>query len=212
MAVVWGCASSLRTTPSPPDAFNVVQNHGWQVIRPDLWVGMDAPAMFGGNSAGEWPKVYRHAYTELPSGLPDGRKARDIDMAFFPDLMVGSRASDDFFPTSGIDQRFMIGPALNKQQTGISTMHIAIQLALWMGFKRLGFAGIDLEKATDYAFPEHSRKWTLAQVRKVNQLLQEEYRWFKWFTPAAEKRGVTCVCLSPSSRLANLMEVVKCQG
>lgn len=214
LAVVWGCGESLRTVMAPDGAFNIVQNHGWQLVHPDLWVGMDTPAMFSSpdgehNSAGDWPKVYRGVYAELPSGLPDGRKARDIPLAHFADLAVGDRMSEDFFPNRGQEQKFMCGKARDAQNTGISTMHVAIQVALWMGFKRLGFAGIDLNKATSYAFRDKSDKWTLKQIIKVNQLLNEEFRWFRWFVPAAVKRGIECVCLAPESRLKELMP---CQG
>jgi len=198
-AVIYGCGSSLHTASTQGVGFRIVQNHAWRVVEPDLWVGLDPPAMFDDPDTGRhlsdtiFPKVYRGTYPDLPA-YPNRAepRARDIPFAHFADVVTADR--DAIFANHGLEQKFMWTK---------NTMHLAIQVALWMGFTDIAFAAVDLQG--HYAFPEIERKWTLAQIKKVNQLLQEEFRWFKWFIPEATRRGIRISCLSPQSRLMELL-------
>jgi len=196
-AVIYGSGQSLISAPVPEDAFRIVFNRAWQVVEPHLWVGLDRPAIFdspnGHLSATTFPKVYRGFFSSYPALPGDSTQlARDIPCAHFADTATGDR--DEIFANHGLDQTFLWTE---------NTMHFAIQIALWMGFRDLAFAGIDLHGR--YFSREIQQRLTLRQIKASNQLLVEEFRWFKRFIPEANRRGIRISCLSPGSKLMELL-------
>jgi len=193
-AMIYGCASSLKEAPVNPKGYlRIVQNMGYKVIEPHIWIGMDEPEWFGPEfSEMPYRKVWRGNYAgNLVANIP----AKEYPEMYFMDVVKQDR--HELFYRKGLDCQFVwVG----------NTMVAAIHLALWMGFKTIGFAGIDLQGM--YFDDKDS---TLTEQEKINtkRLLEEEFEFMTWLVGCGRATGITFENYSKTSRLSEIMPTIK---
>jgi hypothetical protein len=186
--VIYGSGPSLKTAPNIPGAFRLVQNHAARFVEPHLWVGLDDPALYDYIAYAPFRRVYRGNYAD---NLVDGIPARRLPDSYFADVKEMSPIS--IFEQKGIDAAFM----WNK-----NTLAFAVQMALWLGFRVVSFAGIDLKGA--YA---DGRELSEVDRLDCEKLWDEQLAFMKWLAERASARQIRVTCLSPESRLATVMPV-----
>lgn len=187
-AMIYGCGESVKDADTSPEGYTkIVQNYSHNIIQPDIWIGMDKPEAFGRKLLDTpYKKVFRGNYANM---LVDGIPACEFPETYWIDVSKQKRASVLY--NKGINCPFYWNQ---------NTFQVAIHLALWMGFKTLAFAGIDLQgKYFD------NRKLTKQQVARTELLLVEEFNWMKWFAECAKKLGITLENMSLTSRLTEII-------
>ena len=127
------CGSGMGLTDYVPDPknFHICINAAWKIVRPDIWVGMDSPAYFGKELMDQmFRKVLKGGSQE---DLVDGFKVQSYPETYFP--------SDAEVPLENVMLDRRAEPTFVWQKNSFIP---AIQLAVWMGFRRIGFAGVNL--------------------------------------------------------------------
>jgi len=192
-AMLYGCGQSLLTAPSTPNAVRFVQNHAHRIVTPHVWTALDKPEAFTDclRKPG-FPKVMRGNFSsDLSGGIP----ARDWPDTYFADVAEGS-FDLMFFGDSGIDAKFVWA-----KNTMATTLHIM----LWMGFRDIVFAGVDLHGSYF-----DGRILTNEQEESQARLHDQEFVWLKQFADCCRRRVIQLRTVDASSRLAEIMEV--CDG
>jgi hypothetical protein len=191
-AMIYGCGPSLNTAPKTPEGyFRIVQNMGFKSVEPHVWLGMDDPDFWDQDFFNSpFRKVLRGSFGGAEA---KGQPVKDFPETYFIDVKAQSR--DSVFLNRGLDCQFY----WNK-----NTMQVAIHLALYMGFKTIAFAGIDLQG--DYF---DKRELSDSKRAELNQLLKEEFTWLKWFAEVTEKTGITLENYSENSRLNEIPNIRK---
>jgi len=190
-AMIYGCGTSLNTANVAPSGyFRIVQNKAYERVVPHVWVGLDTPDIFSKeHTASAYRKVYRGNHgLELVDGIP----AREYPETYFADVVPLPK--EEIFTQKGLNCQFVWQK---------NTLTVAIQLAIYMGFKTIGFTGIDLQG--DYF---DNRTLTDAEQKKIDMLLAEEFEFMKWLCSAASLSGIALENHSPNSRLCEIMKTV----
>lgn len=188
-AVIYGSGESLKEVDKAPAGYmRIVQNWAVKEVEPHIWIGMDKPETFGRELMDTpFRKVFRGSYAgELVDGIP----AKEYPETYFIDVKQQDRGA--VFHNRGLDCQFY----WNK-----NTMQVAIHLALWMGFKHLAFAGVDLRG--NYV---DGRELTAKEKADTERLLKEEFEWMKWFKMCS---GFGNIKLENMSGKGRLNEIIK---
>jgi len=190
-AVVCGTGESLNEHVRDDEKFYFVLNHGYQKVRPDVWVGLDKPALWADNGLLSKPfcKVLRG---NMANDIVYGKEARLYPNTYWADIKALTLS--DIFNQKGIDAVF---------HWSKNSMTMALQLAVWMGFKRIELVGVNLGGESFnklYSKPE--------DVARQNQLYDEQVKFFQWFHKSAQIEGITVVSATLDSRLNSFMECI----
>ena len=188
-AVIYGSGESLKEVDKFPKGYmRIVQNKAVSEVEPHIWIGMDEPEADFGRELMESPfrKVFRGNYAGM---LVDGIPAKEYPETYFIDVKPQNKSV--VFGNRGLDCSFY----WNK-----NTMQVTIHLALWMGFKTIAFAGVDLGGS-------YFDKRKLSKKRKANtdRLLKQQFEWMKWFVKACKRAGITLENMSENSRLKEII-------
>lgn len=189
-AMLYGSAMSLHDSDKAPNGYmRIVQNRSFKLVEPHIWIGMDEPSVFGKELLDTpYRKVFRGNHSQC---LVNGVKAREYPETYWMDVNDTKRES--IFFNRGLDCQFF----WNK-----NTMQTALHMILWMGFKSIGFSGIDLGgKYFD------DRKLTDQQIEETNLLLHQEFEFMRWFCEICNNQSISLSCFSKKSRLSELMPV-----
>jgi len=193
--VIFGSAPSLDAADKDEKGcFRIVLNDAYKKVMPHLYVAMDKPDYPHLQGVLDLPcrKVYRGQYSECEG--KGGRKAKEFGDVYFADIEPGEKGH--VFYRRDRDAKFLW---LNN------TLTVSVHLAVWMGFKKIIFSGIDLtmgrfEGGTSAAAERQSLTATLRD---------QEFAFLKWFAASAPAAGIEVVNRSETSRLR---EFIKTEG
>jgi len=176
--VICGCGPSLATTAIPEDRYKIVLNDAYKTVEPDMWVALDEPSIFG-------PEIIKTSCVKVLRGghqaeLVDEREAASFPGTFFADLKDLPR--ECVFDHPHLDYLFVW-----KKQT----MIFATQLAWYLGFSDVAFAGVDLRDGRHVP-----KEFTEDQLKKDRMVWAQQAEYFNWWVPEAMKRGITVSSLS----------------
>ena len=186
-ALIYGTGPSLATAPTPPDRLRISLNFAFLKIEPHIAVAMDFPALFGDLVHRPFMKVFRGNYGVE---LVDGREARLYPGTFFADTDMKNRPHEAMFNHAGDDTVFIWTK---------TTLAVAVHLALWLGYRNLGFAGVDLSNNLVPGQP----------MTSTDQTLEQEYQWMRWFAKESKRRGIILGTYSQESRLTEIMPILE---
>lgn len=170
--VICGCGPSLAEAEIPEDRYKIVLNDGYKTVKPDMWVALDKPDIFGMDIM-ERPcaKILRGGHQ---TELVEGREARTFPNTFFGDLRDLPR--ECVFDHPHLDYLFV----WQRQ-----TMIFATQMAWYLGFGDVAFAGVDLRDGRHIP-----KEFTEAEIKKNRLVWSQQTEYFKWWIPEALKRGI----------------------
>ena len=191
-ATLFGGGSSLNDADlNAPGTFRFVQNRSWLKVEPHLWCGLENPEAHGKDLLDTpFRKVLRGNFAqELVAGIP----AREYPETYWADV-----------ETVPLENILLSRTADTKFIWQKNTMYFTLHMMVWMGYRDIRLAGIDLHG--DYF---DKPDFGLANKRLVGQLLQEQFKFFEWFAPAAASVGIKLTNLSPGSRLAKIPAIVQ---
>jgi hypothetical protein len=189
-AILYGCGPSLNEAQQKKIGTRFVQNHGYKVVRPDYWIGMDQPEAFGADLLTfSCPKIFRGNFSRKPLL---GRETFELPNSFFMDVEPGD-LRDVFQRQRDINTKFVWAK---------NTMVSALHLIIWMGFKDILFCGIDLQGP--YFDNRELDGWHEESVRT---LLGQELQFLEQFAVTCRIAGIKLRNGSPKSKLAEFMEL-----
>ena len=181
-AIIVGSGLSVqKEVEYPPCSLKIVQNMAYQFVKPDIWIGMDKPKMF--------PQVFStYDYPKICRGNMFDFEVMDTKVKLIPET---------YFMSMKIIPRESIFSA-NIFSWTKNTLVPSVQLAIWMGYKKIAFHGVDLKG--NYA---DGRKL----LAKTQKLLNQEYIWLKWLNGECKKKGIQLINLSgKDSRLSEFID------
>jgi len=195
--VIYGCAPSLDTADKEEKGcFRIVQNEGYKKVEPHILVAMDAPEKFEETYTLPCKKVFRGDFNKARDSK--GRMVKTYSEVYFADIGKGSPI--DVFFRRDADTRFLWQN---------NTLTVSVHLAIWMGFRKIIFSGIDLSRER---FSEGEKAVDKKQEDSRARLRDQEFAFLSWFAESAASVGIELVNRSETSRLKEIMktEVSKC--
>lgn len=191
-AVLYGAGESLNDAdPAEKGAVRFVQNHAYKVVTPHYWVAMDKLEYFEPAAPRQQcMKVLRGPYCDE---TVDGQLAKEYPDTYWAD--IASEGRDMVWFERGAHTRFF---------WDAHTLGVALHLILYMGFRSIAFAGIDLRG--EY----FDRREVSPEDRALNERLwPRELEFLSWFAGVAKTEGIELVNRSPGSRLEEIMPTAR---
>lgn len=193
-ATLFGSGQSLNDANLvAPGTVRFVQNRGWAKVDPHIWCGLDDPGLFGRELLDTpFRKVFRGNHAEH---LVDGIRAREYPETYWAD--VEAMPLENILLSRTADTKFIWQK---------NTMYFTLHMMVWMGYRDIRLAGIDLH-GHYYDLSDTLDTYSVANRKRIHQLMDEQFKFFQWFAPAAASVGIKLTNLSPGSRLAKIPEV-----
>jgi hypothetical protein len=186
-ALICGTGPSLATAPQPADRLRISLNFAFLKVEPHIAVAMDFPVLLGDMVHRPFMKVFRGNYGDE---LVDNKAAKLYPNTFFADTDMNNRPHEAMFDHASDTTMFIWTK---------TTLAVAVHLALWLGYRNLGFIGVDLYN--DLVPGQVSSS--------TDQTLECEYQWMRWFAKEAKCHGITLGTYSPNSRLTTVMPLLE---
>lgn len=186
--IICGSGMGLTTFVPDPKDFHICINAAWRFVRPDIWIGMDSPAFFGKELMAQmFRKVLRGGSQDE---MVEGAKVHSYPETYFP--------SNSDVPLDSVMLDRRAEPTFVWRKNSFIP---AIQLAVWMGFRRIGFAGVNLGG-------EHcdKRQFTAKQKDDYVKLWDEILIDLKALHGLGNQLGISLVSYTKDSPINTFME------
>ena len=171
-------------------------NTTYPAVRPDVWIGMDDPKCYDSRVFHEpFPKIMRGNYYEKES---EGTKLTQFPNTYFASIEEYSHKGDIFYK---------IGPDTQKFIWDKNVFVTALNLILYMGYRKIYLAGVDFSiLKADYF---HDNIKLAPKYKKWNQNLYEHlYEYTEWFSSTGAMCGIEVYSLSPNSKINEFLPYV----
>jgi len=171
--VICGCGSSLKDAVIPDDRYKIVLNDAYETVKPDCWVALDKPEFFSLD-------IMEKPITKVLRGGHQKEKIADREASSFPATYFCDIREVPYqcvFDYPHLDYLF----CWQSQ-----TMILAVQLAWYLGFKDIAFAGVDLADGR-----HNDKAFTPEQIEKNRKVWSQQVTFFKWWIAEARKRDIT---------------------
>ena len=163
-------------------------NNTYPQVRPDIWVGMDAPECYNRHVFHEgFPKIMRGGYQHR---TVDGVELKDLSNTHFASFRkIAYKEKGEIFRH--------VGPDTQKFVWQKNVFTTSMNLMIYMGFKEIYLAGVDFHsKNGDYAhggvLTEDQRDWNTNLYDYLDFYL-------KWLASTSEMAGIKFYSISPDS-------------
>ena len=187
-AVVCGSGYGLKTYKADPANLHICINAAYKTVRPDVWVAMDNPDFFGKQVLSQpFRKILRG---NMPFVAIEGRPTHAFPETYFVDIDDG--------PLSNVFLDRTANPTFVWTKNSFLP---AIQLAVWMGYRTIGFAGVNLGGAHC-----DDREFTTEQKADYVILWKEITASMMTLTELAAQVGIKFVSYTEDSPINTFME------
>jgi hypothetical protein len=171
-------------------------NTTYPEVRPDVWIGMDDPKCYDRKVFYEpFPKIMRGNYYE--------RDCEGVPLIELPNTYF---ASIEEFDHKG-DIFYKIGPDTEKFIWDKNVFVTALNLILYMGYRKVYLAGVDFSiYKADYF---HKDIKLTPEYKKWNQNLYNHlYKYTEWFASTGAMCGIDVVSISPKSAINDFLPYI----
>lgn len=168
-------------------------NTTYPKVRPDVWIGMDDPRCYDRKVFYEpFPKVMRGNYYNLDC---EGVPLLDLPNIYFASIQDFKHKGDIFY---------RIGPETENFVWHKNVFATALNLILYMGYRKIYLAGVDFSiEEADYFDPELDLD---VEYKKWNQHLYKHlYNYTEWFSSTGAMCGIEVLSISPDSKINNFL-------
>jgi hypothetical protein len=171
-------------------------NTTYPAVRPDIWIGMDDPKCYNRKVFYEpFPKIMRGNYYDRDC---DGVPLLDLPNIYFASIEEFQHKGDIFYK---------IGPDTEKFIWDKNVFVTALNLILYMGYRKIYLAGVDFSIFEGDYF--HNNIKLSPKYKRWNQNLYEHlYKYTEWFASTGEMCGIEVASISPGSKINNFLPYI----
>jgi hypothetical protein len=164
-------------------------NKTYPYIQPDIWIGMDEPENYNSFLLEEpFPKIFRGGYQNHKYF------GKDLCRYYNTHFMCFANKENESKIGAAKDKRFW----WHK-----NTFYSAIDVALWMGFKRIFLFGVDLDNSQKHYFD--GTILTKEQEASNKKLYDGQFSWFDYIIKKCKENKAEIFSCSPGSRINTLI-------
>jgi len=170
-------------------------NRSYPYIKPDVWFGMDFPQCYP-------REVFWESFVKIMRGGMQGFSCEGHHLSVCPNLYFADcKETDNVGLVFEFDSDDMIFAWTNN------VMLIALNIVLWMGYKRIHFLGCDF--STEEGDYHDGIKELSDENRRRNNILYDQLNNFlKYFSEQGNERGVKVFSCTPDSRINEYLPYV----
>lgn len=172
-------------------------NTTYPTLKPDIWMGMDNPTCYD-------EKVYTEAFPKILRGGFQDHEMQGKTLKEYPNTYF---ASIEEIPL--VEKHRIFDFSLPESEVFVwhkNSFAVAMNVMLYMGFKKIYLLGVDLsmEKLNYFDGRDLNKKEIDWNMNLYNSL----YGYIEWFSEECKKIGVSVYSLSKDSRINDIIKYV----